>query len=174
MKKTVVVEAGQNIADIAMQEFGGIDALLNLCLDNDLELGAAVNPGTVLTVDSKHIIDEKTVDYYKTKQHKPAGGNDIVSVPPWILATCCWDDNGIWDDMAIWGCPDEDTEPEWILQQKIWNDSGIWKDTAIWHFKDSESNDNADNNINNNKWLLDAGKWNDVGKWQDKIKWTIN
>ncbi len=173
--KKILIEAGQNLADVAVQEFGGIDALLSLCLDNNLELGAEVEPGTELSINPAHIQDKKILQYYKTKKHKPASGNNINDALKWILETCSWNDNGIWDDLAIWGCPGEDTEPEWILQHKIWNDSGIWKDTAIWNIKDSDNSEGENNNNNtNNKWLLDAGKWNDVGKWQDKIKWTIN
>ncbi len=95
----ITVQAGQNIADIAMQEFGNIDALLKLCLDNGLELGADIEPGMELIINPAHNLNKKVTAYYNNKKHKVASGEVM---PVWILQTGFWRDKGIWIDTAKW------------------------------------------------------------------------
>ncbi len=98
-KYKISVHAVQNIADIAIQEYGCIDALLNLCLDNNLELGADIEPGMELTVNPAHNLNKRITTYYKNKNHKPASGD---TMPVWILETGWWNDTGIWIDSKTW------------------------------------------------------------------------
>ena len=59
------VKPGQNMIDIALQHYGSVDAVINLCLDNNLDVGAELKAGTELTINDQNIIDKRLVTYYK-------------------------------------------------------------------------------------------------------------
>lgn len=48
--RTVSVIANQNLADIAVQEFGSIDAVFDIALANDISITSSLSPGTTLLI----------------------------------------------------------------------------------------------------------------------------
>ena len=102
MSKTYkyIVQPGQNLVDVAMQEYGSINALLQLCIDNGFELGQEVPAGTELIMYESNVVDKRLVAYYKSKNHKVASGSNAESF--WILANGFWDDIKIWIDEEKW------------------------------------------------------------------------
>ncbi len=69
---TVTVEPGQTIEDIALQEYGHIDAIYSVCKDNNLNIGIDVKPGTKLLINTENIINKEVVIFYKKEKIKPA------------------------------------------------------------------------------------------------------
>ncbi|WEK18175.1 MAG: hypothetical protein P0Y49_15395 [Candidatus Pedobacter colombiensis] len=65
MRKVTVI-VGQNIMDIAMQEYGDADAIVELCDMNNLELDDDVYAGQVLLLRDLTESDE-VARYYKSK-----------------------------------------------------------------------------------------------------------
>lgn len=56
--KTVIVEEGQNIMDIAIQEYGKADAFVDVCDDNNLEYDAVLTPGQVLNIKDTSVNED--------------------------------------------------------------------------------------------------------------------
>lgn len=59
---------GQNIWDIAMQEYGTCDAIFDLCLDNNIDgLNFELVPGQTLRIDEekKALYAPKVAEYYQ-------------------------------------------------------------------------------------------------------------
>lgn len=73
---TIVVEDGQNMVDIAVQEYGTVEALVELALLNGLEIDADLQAGQTLLIDntsSKR--DAAVVGYFKDKVQLVNSGN---------------------------------------------------------------------------------------------------
>jgi hypothetical protein len=105
MSKTYkyILQPGQNLADVAMQEYGSIDALLQLCIDNGLEIGQEVLPGIELVLNESNKIDKRLIEQYKSIEYKVAGGNKPTEIEsPWILGKGFWNDDKIWIDEEQW------------------------------------------------------------------------
>lgn len=97
------MQPGQNLIDIAMQLYGSIDALQQLCIDNGISVGAHVPAGTQLLLNESGIISKKLINFYRTKQLDVATGSGIVETESqWILASGIWNDNKIWIDEEFW------------------------------------------------------------------------
>ncbi len=69
---TVTVEPGQTTEDIALQEYGHVDATYSVCKDNGLDIGTEINPGTDLLINRENVINEDVVNFYKKEKIKPA------------------------------------------------------------------------------------------------------
>lgn len=69
MSKTYkyIVLPGQNLIDIAMQVYGSAEALLFVCIDNDLDVGDSIVPGQELIIDIDKVTVPKLVEYYSSK-----------------------------------------------------------------------------------------------------------
>lgn len=70
MSKTYkyTTQPGQNLIDVSMQHYGSAEAITELCIDNNLDVGQELNPGTELIIDEAHIIDKRLVAYYKSNK----------------------------------------------------------------------------------------------------------
>lgn len=70
MSKTYsyIVEPGQNLVDVAMQEYGSAEAVVEICNENNFDVGQAITAGAVLKMDEANIKDKRLVKYYKDKQ----------------------------------------------------------------------------------------------------------
>jgi hypothetical protein len=63
---SIIVLYGQSLFDIAVQEYGSIEAVFQLADDNDIyDITAELSPGTELIIDKNMIIDTNVVNYYK-------------------------------------------------------------------------------------------------------------
>jgi len=60
---TYTVKAGQNLLEIALEQFGEVEQVFYLCRDNGLDIGADVQPGTELTIGD-HITKPKIVNIF--------------------------------------------------------------------------------------------------------------
>lgn len=67
MKYNYTIQPGQNLIDIAMQEYGSAEAVIKICQDNNISVGAVVEPGTVIELDTTKQENKKLVAYYKSK-----------------------------------------------------------------------------------------------------------
>ena len=86
--KKATVHKQQNILDLAIQEYGSIEGLLELAKENNLSLDEDMVAGSVLSVDESKIINLPLVNYFKEKEIVIAtGANGFVT-----------DDIGIFDD----------------------------------------------------------------------------
>ena len=54
-----IVKYGQNLMDIAIQEYGGIEGLLTLAIDNNLSITSEITLGQVLKINELKIINKK-------------------------------------------------------------------------------------------------------------------
>jgi hypothetical protein len=97
-----ILQPGQNLIDVALQEYGSIDGLLKLCNDNNIAIGQNVNPGTSLIIDSNSVLLKKQVINYRNKGIKPATGDVRIVESEWILANGTWNDLKIWIDTETW------------------------------------------------------------------------
>ena len=96
-----VIEA-QSLIDIALMYYGNIDAVFTILQNNpELNFDAPIVPGTKINVEL-----DKTNDFAryfdKNKIEISTGINEFSELPPWILATNYWNDNGIWIDTEFW------------------------------------------------------------------------
>ncbi|MBN1250693.1 MAG: hypothetical protein JXA16_01060 [Bacteroidales bacterium] len=56
---------GQNLVDIAMQHYGSAEAVVELCIDNNLNIGQDITAGLSLLINEENIINKRLVTYYK-------------------------------------------------------------------------------------------------------------
>lgn len=82
--RTVTVIIGQNLMDIAMQEYGEADSLSELCDMNGLEIDQDIYPGQILTLRELTDADE-VAKYYKSNRIRVSSNN--TEVPAGILST---------------------------------------------------------------------------------------
>ncbi|MEB0302393.1 hypothetical protein [Mucilaginibacter sp. 5C4] len=52
--RSVMVKDRQNLIDLAVQHYGSAAAVIDLCLDNDLELDAVIQPGTMINIQDEY------------------------------------------------------------------------------------------------------------------------
>lgn len=83
--KTVIVEQGQNLFDIAVQEYGGIEGVVHLIQDNGLDVNARLEPGQELKVFKSKAVDKAVESYLSDRRikiglgDKKSGGGDFNS-----------------------------------------------------------------------------------------------
>jgi hypothetical protein len=82
--RSVTVIIGQNIMDIAMQEYGDADAIVEVCELNELEIDDDIYPGQVLNLRDL-TDDDEVANYYKSKGIEVSSTLSMVPVP--ILST---------------------------------------------------------------------------------------
>ena len=63
MIKEVLVNDGQNLFDLAVQEHGSADAAIALAIHNNLTLDAAPEPGSTVEVDKADTLRQDIVNY---------------------------------------------------------------------------------------------------------------
>jgi hypothetical protein len=76
-----IVEDGQNIWDLSIQEYGAIDQVFNLFKLNPLlnSMNAVPLSGDVLTIFTKPVIEDyKSLNYFRGKRKVNTGGNPSV------------------------------------------------------------------------------------------------
>jgi len=80
---------GQSLFDIAVQEFGSIEAAYALATINGLSVTDELTPGTLL--QKTGIINKKIVSYYSDKNFKPATGvssdSTVGGIEYWAIET---------------------------------------------------------------------------------------
>jgi hypothetical protein len=57
--KTVNVSDGQNIIDVAIQEYGSLERVVKLCVDNALTVDQVLNSATSMIIDKAFIQSER-------------------------------------------------------------------------------------------------------------------
>lgn len=67
--ETLVLD-GQSLFDIAIQEYGSVEAAFALAVANDIGVTDELTPNTLLQRTST--VNKRVVDYYKLKGLKPA------------------------------------------------------------------------------------------------------
>lgn len=82
--KLITVLERQSVWDIALQEYGSTEGVLQLLTDNpELNLETSPTPGIKIKIDDSKIINRDNVNYYIEKGVKPA--NDTLAVNSAIL-----------------------------------------------------------------------------------------
>ena len=74
----VVVQEKQSIFDIALQEFGRLDDLVQICIDNNISISTALTTKQELIINNEGIGNEKVKDFYSLNNIKP--NNNFVDV----------------------------------------------------------------------------------------------
>lgn len=80
----MIVKDGQSIFDIAVQEFGTMEELFNIIVDNSLTLNTKVVSGQELVVNKVDVGDENVKDFV-TLKNITFNNNQGITIPP-ILA----------------------------------------------------------------------------------------
>lgn len=57
--KTITIHSGQNILDICLQEYGSVEALMQLARDNNMSIDAELQAGQELLIDENNIVDKQ-------------------------------------------------------------------------------------------------------------------
>lgn len=73
------VKDGQTLADIAIQEFGSLDALADIAMINGMAMTEVPDAGTVLQLPDK-VYDRVMQDYCKVNNVSPATARDLSGV----------------------------------------------------------------------------------------------
>lgn len=74
--KNVPVAYGQNILDIALQEYGDAEGLFDLCQDNNLSLSEVLTVGQILVIDEAKIRNLRVVQEYQRLGFTVVTGNE--------------------------------------------------------------------------------------------------
>lgn len=102
--KRILVGNNQSIWDIAVQEYGSVEGVKQLILDNPIkcDFEKSIAAGTELIITKEPIVKVIT-DYLSANRLMPATAVDVpFNISDWILATGIWNDNGFWRDNALW------------------------------------------------------------------------
>ncbi len=70
----IVVREWQNIIDVCIQEYGSIERLVKLCVDNGLALDDELEAGQVILIDDSAIARKGIVEYFRKKGIKVCTG----------------------------------------------------------------------------------------------------
>ncbi len=97
-KKEAVIE-GQNIYDVAIQEYGGIEGVFQIIRDNpELTLDDDLQPGTKIKIDTTIASNKVMADYLKDRNIKVTTSaiGEVVSGSFWIdeMGNLVIDENG--------------------------------------------------------------------------------
>lgn len=65
--KTIKVQTGQTLVDIAIRHYGSAEGLVPLCQLNNIALTHELEPGQTLAVDEAAIVDFGVVDYFESR-----------------------------------------------------------------------------------------------------------
>lgn len=74
-----IVKDGQTLADIAIQEYGSLDALADIAMINGMAMTEVPDAGTVLQLADK-VYDRVMQDYCKVNNVSPATARDLSGV----------------------------------------------------------------------------------------------
>ena len=72
--RTIKVNQGQNLLDIALQEYGSTEGVINLVFDNSLDINSPLAGGDELVIDDNKVINAEVVKYYIDRKLKPNTG----------------------------------------------------------------------------------------------------
>ena len=77
---TYTVRYGQSLIDIAIQVYGTVEAMFDLCLDNDLEFDSNVSTGQLLVIRDTlpDTADADMVSYFTAKGIVVVSGITVV------------------------------------------------------------------------------------------------
>ncbi len=75
--KKVIVHKRQNVIDLAIQEYGSIEGLLELAKENNLSLDEDMVVGSTLFVDASKITNKPLVGFFKEKKIVIVTGVDV-------------------------------------------------------------------------------------------------
>ncbi len=81
---TLKVQDGQNIFDIALQEFGTLEELFVMLLDNNLSLNEKLTSGRELIINKTNVGDEDVKNFVVLRNH--SFNNDQGQGLPPLLA----------------------------------------------------------------------------------------
>jgi len=79
--RSVTVRDNQSLFDIAVQEFGGVDAAFDLARLNEMGFTDDLKSGQILNT-TLAIIDAEIVAYFSSRNLKPAMGTSGVKAKP--------------------------------------------------------------------------------------------
>lgn len=65
MQNNINVKSGQNIWDVALQEFGDIEQVFTLINDNDLNLNFKLQSNQIITINNSNVGNENIKNFYK-------------------------------------------------------------------------------------------------------------
>ncbi len=74
------VKYNQSLLDIAIQEYGSINEMLELAVANGLSITSAMATGTVLQIPELEPSEPSVQEYYKRKYLKPATSTNLEIV----------------------------------------------------------------------------------------------
>lgn len=61
------VKSGQNLLDVALQEYGSIEGIIFIMSDNGLPLSPALEPGQELIMHEEQVLQKATVQYLASR-----------------------------------------------------------------------------------------------------------
>lgn len=67
--KKITVFSGQNLFDIAIQEYGSVEALVKIANDNGLRADDDLTEGQQLIIDDAALVNQQIVNYFKNNGH---------------------------------------------------------------------------------------------------------
>ena len=76
---TIIVQQGQCLLDIALQEYGSAEGVVMLMRDNGLELDADIAPGTSLVIRNTPI-NKAVKEYFASKRIKVASAVPLIDL----------------------------------------------------------------------------------------------
>jgi LysM repeat protein len=77
--KTVIVRNNQSLWDIAIQEYGTVEAVFDLAMANGLGITDILTAGQVLNVPESEYVNAEVVAYYRKNDLHPATGETNIT-----------------------------------------------------------------------------------------------
>lgn len=85
-----LIQEGQNIFDIAIQEFGGLEFIFNLLDDNNFTINTYLNASQILNISNSDLGNQDIKDYVKRNNYKinngityPTTGSQLDALLQW-------------------------------------------------------------------------------------------
>lgn len=95
--KKVVVRSNQNIYDVCLQEYGTLEFLNKLIVDNNLTYSGDITQGQELSIDENVLANKDVQDFYELNKLNPVNGYIFKNnIPPFT-----WDNTEITFDTVI-------------------------------------------------------------------------
>ena len=74
-----IVLNNQSLLDVAIQEYGTVEAAFDIAVDNEMDVTDLLVPGSQISLPTSDFEDRDIADYFKARRIRPATALPLIS-----------------------------------------------------------------------------------------------
>lgn len=87
---SVIVIDRQNLLDLALQEYGNVQAVFDLAMANGLDITDELTPGQEITLPESQYTDKDVLNFYKTRDIRPVTAKPLIDLEHSLEGVSYW------------------------------------------------------------------------------------